>query len=123
MPHRVKINYRGDKMIEFNKELMGAKIKTARKEKGYTQECLSELVGISNRTLNLMEKGKSGMKIETLIKFCNALDVSPNYILSYKLNSKDKEISLSQFTSEQQKIIKEFLYTFEQLSETIYKNE
>ena len=70
-----------------------------------------------------MEKGKSGMKIETLIKFCNALDVSPNYILSYKLNSKDKEISLSQFTSEQQKIIKEFLYTFEQLSETIYKNE
>ncbi len=68
-------------MLEFNKELMEAKIKTARKEKGYTQECLSGLVGISNRTLNLMEKGKSGMKLETLIKFCNSLDVSPNYIL------------------------------------------
>ena len=60
-------------MLTYDKELMGKKIKVARKEKGYTQEYLSELVGISNRTLNLMEKGKSGMTSETLIKFCNAV--------------------------------------------------
>ena len=110
-------------MLTFDKELMGKKIQMARKEKGYTQEYLSELVGISNRTLNLMEKGKSGMKIETLIKFCNALDVSPNYILSYKLSDNDKEFSLNRFTPSQQKIIKEFLNTFEKLSDNIYRNE
>lgn len=123
MRPRVKIKCRGDTMLTFDKELMGKKLQMVRKEKGYTQEHLSELVGISNRTLNLMEKGKSGMKLETLIKFCNSLDVSPNYILSYKSNGNDEEISLNRFTPEQQKIIKEFLDTFEKLSDTIYKNK
>lgn len=123
MRPRVKIKCRGDKMLTFDKKLIGKKLQMARKEKGYTQEHLSELVGISNRTLNLMEKGKSGMKLETLIKFCNSLDVSPNYILSYKSNGNDEEILLNRFTPEQQKIIKEFLDTFEKLSDTIYKNE
>lgn len=123
MQCRVKIKCRGDMMLTFDKELMGKKIQMARKEKGYTQEYLSELVGISNRTLNLMEKGKSGMKIETLIKFCNVLDVSPNYIFSYKLGDNDKEFSLSRFTPSQQNIIKEFLNTFEKLSDNIYTNE
>ncbi|MBQ2870913.1 helix-turn-helix transcriptional regulator [bacterium] len=110
-------------MLTYDKELMGKKIKVARKEKGYTQEYLSELVGISNRTLNLMEKGKSGMTIETLIKFCNALNVSPNYVLSYKSNIGDKENLLDRFTPDQQRIVKEFIDTFEKLSDTIYKNE
>ncbi len=110
-------------MLKYDKELMGKKIKMARKEKGYTQEYLSELVGISNRTLNLMEKGKSGMTIETLIKFCNALNISPNYVLSYISDTNDKENSLDRFTPDQQLIIKEFLDTFEKLSDTIYKNE
>jgi len=110
-------------MLTYDKELMGKKIKVARKEKGYTQEYLSELVGISNRTLNLMEKGKSGMTIETLIKFCNALNVSPNYVLSYKSNTGDKENLLDRFTPDQQHIVKEFIDTFEKLSDTIYKNE
>ena len=123
MQCRVKIKCRGDMMLTFDKELMGKKIQMARKEKGYTQEYLSELVGVSNRTLNLMEKGKSGMKIETLIKFCNALDVSPNYIFSYKLSDNDKEFSLNRFTPNQQKIIKEFLNTFEKLSDNIYIQE
>ena len=110
-------------MLTYDKELMGKKIKVARKEKGYTQEYLSELVGISNRTLNLMEKGKSGMTIETLIKFCNALNVSPNYVLSYKSNTDDKGSLLDRFTLDQQRIVKEFIDTFEKLSDTIYKNE
>lgn len=63
------------------------------------------------------------MKIETLIKFCNALDVSPNCIFSYKSSSNDKEFSLSRFTPNQQKIIKEFLNAFEKLSDNIYRNK
>ena len=109
MQCRVKFKCRSDMTLTFDKEFMGKKIQMARKEKGYTQKYLSELAGISNRPLNLMEKGKSGMKIETLIKFCNASDVSPNYIFSYKLSDNDKEFSLSRFTPSQQKIIREFL--------------
>lgn len=107
----------------FNKEYMGQKIKMARKEKGFTQEHLAELVGISNRTLNLMEKGKSGMSIETLIKFCNTLDVSPNYILSYKSTNDNTQDALDYFTPNQKLIIKEFLSAFEKLIDNLYRNE
>lgn len=107
----------------FDKEKMGQKIKMARKEKGFTQEYLAELVGISNRTLNLMEKGKSGMTIETLIKFCNSLDVSPNYVLSYKSDNNKVRDTLECFTPNQKLIIEEFLSAFEKLSDNLYKNE
>ena len=106
----------------LDKEKMGQKIKMARKEKGFTQEYLAELVGISNRTLNLMEKGKSGMTIETLIKFCNSLDVSPNYILSYKSEDNKLINTLECFTPYQKLIIGEFLSTFEKLSDSLYNN-
>lgn len=106
----------------FDKEKMGQKIKMARKEKGFTQEYLSELVGISNRTLNLMEKGKSGMTIETLIKFCNSLGVSPNYILSYRSSDSIKD-DLERFTPNQKLIIQEFLSTFEKLSDNLINND
>lgn len=107
----------------FDKEKMGQKIKMARKEKGFTQEHLAELVGISNRTLNLMEKGKSGMTIETLIKFCNSLGVSPNYMLSYKSDNNKVRDTLEGFTPNQKLIIEEFLSTFEKLSDNLYNNE
>lgn len=107
----------------FDKERMGQKIKMARKEKGFTQEHLAELVGISNRTLNLMEKGKSGMTIETLIKFCNSLGVSPNYMLSYKSDNNSLGDTLEGFTPNQKLIIEEFLSTFEKLSNNLYNNE
>lgn len=109
----------------FDKEKMGQKIKMARKEKGFTQEHLAELVGISNRTLNLMEKGKSGMTIETLIKFCNSLDVSPNYMLSFSHKSNNNRIkdTLEHFTPNQKLIVEEFLSTFKKLSDNLYNNE
>lgn len=107
----------------FSKESIGKKIKMARKEKGYTQEHLAELVEISNRTLNLMEKGKSGMTIETLIKFCNSLGVSPNYVLSYESQNDDMKDLLERFTPNQRLIIKEFLSAFDKLTDSLYKNE
>lgn len=97
---------------------MGAKIKLARKEKVYTQEQLADIIELSNRTINLMEKGKSGMTIEPLIKFCNALNVSPNYVLSYKGPDEDMSKILEGFTEKQKELIKEFLNVFEKLGET-----
>jgi len=109
---------KGCVVMELNKEKIGAKIKLARKEKGYTQEQLADMIELSNRTINLMEKGKSGMTLETLIKFCNALDVSPNYVLSYKPSEEDISKILDNFTNKQKDLIKEFLSVFEKLSET-----
>lgn len=103
--------------MEYSKESIGRKIKMARNEKGFTQEYLSELIGINNRTLNLMESGKSGMTIETLMKFCKYLDVTPNYLLSYTSEDKDLKDIIEHFTPNQKLILKEFLNTFEKLTD------
>lgn len=99
--------------MKFSKESMGSNIKKARKKKGYTQAQLAEIVELSNRTVQLMENGKSGMKIETLIKFCDALDVSPNYILSYKTDENSLEDVIKNFSEEEINTIKNF---FEKIS-------
>lgn len=95
--------------MKFSKESMGSNIKKARKKKGYTQAQLAEIVELSNRTVQLIENGKSGMKIETLIKFCDALDVSPNYILSYKTDENSLEDVIKNFSEEEINTIKNFL--------------
>ena len=106
----------------FDLKAIGKKIKAIRREKGLTQANLSEQLDITDRTLNLMENGKCGMKIETLINFCNVLGVSPNYILSYKSDDNSLQDILEMFTPKQQAIIKEFLLAFEKLSDSISKN-
>ena len=55
-------------------------IKKYRKQKGYTQEQLSELAGISTDYLSEIERGKKKPSIDTLYAIVNVLEIEP-YIL------------------------------------------
>ncbi len=92
----------------FDKKEIGLKIKAARKMRGYTQSKLAELINVSDRTINLMETGKSGMTLKTLIKFCNALNVSPNYILSYEIQENSLEEAIKNLNDNELTTIKNF---------------
>lgn len=59
------------------KSLIGQRIKTIRKNKGYTQEKLSELIGIEPQSMSYMENGKFAPTPDTLQKLATALDVQP----------------------------------------------
>jgi len=71
-------------------ERVGKKIRKMRKEKGYTQEILSEKAGINGKYLGKIERSESGVSLITLSKICNALDVSLCELLAF--TSKDKEL-------------------------------
>ena len=58
------------------KRELGEKIKRKRKQKGLTQEQLSEMVDISSRNLSNIEVGANFPKAETLEKLLRALDIS-----------------------------------------------
>lgn len=60
---------------------IGARIKEQRKLSKYTREALSELVDISPQFLANIECGKKGMSFSTLIKLCQCLGVSCDYII------------------------------------------
>lgn len=60
---------------------VGRNIQTAREQAGYTQDALSERMGITPNHLSAIERGVSGISLETLSRFCRLLGVSADRIL------------------------------------------
>ena len=60
---------------------IGRNIQSARERVGYTQETLSELIGISPNHMSAIERGASGVSLETLRRICRVLDVSADSIV------------------------------------------
>ena len=58
-------------------DVLGKRVKQARKNLKYTQDYVSENIGISTDLLRSIENGRNIGSITTL---CNFLKVSPNYI-------------------------------------------
>lgn len=58
------------------------RIKIARINKGLSQQTMADILGISQPGYQQIESGiKPDMKISTLIKLCNILDVSSDWLL------------------------------------------
>ena len=68
---------------------MGARIRAARRQQSYTQECLAEKVGISASFLGHIERGTRVASLETLVALCNVLNVAPEYLLRASLTKYD----------------------------------
>lgn len=60
---------------------IGRRIKQKRIEKGYTQEKLSELIGVGASHMSHMESGKTIPSMEVFINLCNALECSSDELL------------------------------------------
>jgi transcriptional regulator with XRE-family HTH domain len=62
---------------------IGSRVRHLRKLRGYNQEALAALVGISQGSLSLIEKDKTEMPSgATLAGLCKHLRTTPDYILS-----------------------------------------
>jgi len=61
---------------------IGNNLYKIRKSKGLTQAEVAEKADLSDRTYADIERGTVNMRIETLLKICNALNITPNEILT-----------------------------------------
>lgn len=68
---------------------IGERIQKAREISGYTQEKLAEKVGVSIQYISDLERGVVGTSVPTLIKICNTLCASSDYILMGKAGEED----------------------------------
>lgn len=66
---------------------IGMNIQTARERSRYTQEELSEKVGVSPNHLSAVERGAAGASFELLEKLCNALCVSADELIFGKTSA------------------------------------
>ena len=71
----------GRKMLVFDLYTIGAKLYEIRRRKGLTQAEVAEKAELSDRTYADIERGHVNMRVETLLKICSALNITPNSIL------------------------------------------
>jgi len=103
----------GDKSLDYGK--LGVRIREIRKQRGYTQEKLSEMVGISPNYLSRVETNNGGVvSLPTLLKICNVLEVGMDYMLVDSLAVSDLNFLSTSALSEEdmqylQVIVTEFV--------------
>ena len=69
-------------MLIFDLRAIGNKLLTVRKRMGMTQAEVAEAAGLSDRTYADIERGSVNMRIETVLKICDALHITPDEILT-----------------------------------------
>lgn len=69
-------------MLIFDFAAIGNKLLAIRKRSGMTQVEVAEAAGLSNRTYADIERGTVNMRIETILRICEALCITPDEILT-----------------------------------------
>ena len=83
-------------MLIFDFNVIGNKLYSLRKSKGLTQAEVAEKAELSDRTYADIERGSVTMRVDSLLKICVALNITPNDIL---VKDNDIEISESDIAS------------------------
>ena len=69
-------------MLVFDFRAIGNKLLGIRKRMGMTQSEVAEAAGLSDRTYADIERGSVNMRIETILRICEALHITPDEILT-----------------------------------------
>ena len=71
---------------ETVEESVGRQIQRIRKERGFTQQVFSEMVGISTNYLSDVERGKSSIRLDKLVLIMNELQCSADDLFMDKID-------------------------------------
>lgn len=91
---------------------MGERIYHRRKALKLTQEELAEKMGVSTQMISNLELGKKAIRPENLIRLCEVLNVSADFILTgtgSSLTTEDFSVKFASLTQQELKIISEIL--------------
>ncbi len=69
-------------MLIFDFRAIGNKLHAIRKRNGMTQAEVAEAAGLSDRTYADIERGTVNMRIETILRICDALHITPDEVLT-----------------------------------------
>ena len=74
-------------ILELNYVTLGARIAKRRKLMHLSQKDLAEQIQISNNYLSSIENGKEKPSLEIIVSICNALQVTPDYLIVGTMHS------------------------------------
>lgn len=82
-------------MLLFDFHQIGNKLHDIRKKAGLTQSEVADAAGLSDRTYADIERGSVNMRIETILRICKALHITPDDVLTKEnvsLTEKQEEL-------------------------------
>lgn len=68
-------------------KILGSNIKRVRTLEGISQEKLAERIGKSAHFISVLERGESGLSVQTVIDICRALNTDTNTIFAGTLDN------------------------------------
>ena len=68
-------------MLQIDYAALGKRIASLRRKKGFTQEQLAEMAELSIVYISHIENSHSIPSLETVMKLCAALEITPNELL------------------------------------------
>ena len=75
-------NYEGGFSLEYGERILfGERLRGKRNALGFTQEYVSEQIGITLRFYQMIERGEKGVSLDTLIQLSKSLTISIDYLL------------------------------------------
>lgn len=95
-------------MSEVDLTGIGKRIQNRRKQQGYTQEQLAEMMNVSIQMVSNLERGNKAIRIDNLINLSHILDISTDYILTGKATADDNEAltaRIAQLPSKDRKMV------------------
>ncbi len=63
---------------------LGLNVAYYRKEKGYSQEKLAELVNISRTHMSRIETADCAVSLDVIFEICDALELSPSKLFDFR---------------------------------------
>ncbi len=104
-----------------NKQLLkeiGKRVNLRRKVLGYTQEQLAEKINVSVQMISNLELGKKAIRPENIIKICDTLEISTDYLLTGSDSNRKISVIMHKLNS----LSPESLNLIEQLVDLLSKN-
>ncbi|NLU53277.1 MAG: helix-turn-helix transcriptional regulator [Clostridiaceae bacterium] len=80
--------------MKIDYKALGERIAKRRKVLNMTQDDVAEATGLSNNHISNIENNHSIPSIDTLLRICEALDTTPNYLLLGITTHTDKDDDL-----------------------------
>lgn len=97
------------------KKVIGFRIMQKRKKLGILQKELAEAIGLTDNQISNIENGGSFPSMNNLLKICDALDITPDYLFVGTIRRRFKDDitdMISSCTPEEQKIIWLLIQTY-----------
>ena len=103
-------------MLILDLRTIGNNLYKVRKVKGFTQAEVAEKAELSDRTYADIERGSVTMRVDSLLKICNALHITPNDILvtdnDVKITEQDIVDSIKECSNNEKETILKILNVY-----------